>query len=135
MADEVRVLAQRTQESTQKIQQKIEALQKGAVDAAQAMASSRSRAQVSVDQAAAAGESLRKITDAVALITRINAEIASAAKEQSGVAEQINSNLSAINSIAQETADGSRNTQEAAHHLSDLVGELRGLVGQFKIST
>jgi len=134
VADEVRVLAQRTQESTQKIQQKIEALQKGAADAAKAMASSRERAQISVEQAAIAGQSLGKITDAVALITRINSEIAAAAKEQSGVAERINDNLSAINDVARETAGGSSDTRAAARELANLVSGLHSLIGQFKLS-
>ena len=134
VADEVRVLAQRTQESTQKIQQKIETLQKGAADAAKAMAASRERAQMSVEQAASAGDSLRKITESVALITRINTEIASAAKEQSSVADRINNNLSAINDVAQETAEGSRDTQSAAHALAELVANLQTLVGQFKLT-
>jgi methyl-accepting chemotaxis protein len=134
VADEVRVLAQRTQESTQQIRRKIETLQAGARNAAEVMARSRSGADHSVAEAAGAGESLSKITQAVAVISRINGEIARMAKEQSTDAENINSSLTSIQEVSRHTAAEANATQAATGDLAALVAELQGLVRQFKIS-
>lgn len=135
VADEVRTLAQRTQESTQQIQHKIEALQQGAVAAGQAMDASRDKARKSVDSAAGAGEALHKITDSVGVITGINVEIAAAAREQSRVAEQVKTSLSAIDQVTEATAQGARNTQHATGELAELLAQLQGLVRQFRVSS
>ncbi|MRR50237.1 MAG: HAMP domain-containing protein [Rhodocyclaceae bacterium] len=134
VADEVRTLAQRTQEATQKIQQKIETLQQGTVAAAKAMDSSKEKARHSVERATTAGAALTKITESVAVITNINANIASAAREQSQVAEHINSNLAVIDQISEATTLGARNTQAATGELADQVAQLQALVRQFKVS-
>ena len=132
VADEVRSLASRTQESTEEIQGMIERLQVGARNAVQVMESSRERSQASVEQAAQAGGSLAAITRAVATISDMNLQIASAAEEQSSVAEEINRNVSNINDVVQQTAEGARQTHTSSNELARLAGELQQLVGQFK---
>ncbi len=133
VSDEVRTLARRTQESTQEIRDMIERLQQGAKNAVQAMESGCERAGVSVGQARAAGESLAEITTAVARINDMNTLIASAAEEQSAVAEEISRNVTAISALNDQTAAGSQQTASSSEELARLSGELRMLVGQFKI--
>ncbi len=133
VADEVRTLASRTQESTQEIQDMIEKLQSGAKKAVNVMESGRSQAQVSVEHAAKAGASLEAITRAVTSISDMNTQIASAAEEQTAVAENINQNVVSISHIADESADGSAQTITASGQLSKLAVELQTMVSQFKV--
>ena len=101
VADEVRNLAQKTQQATGEIQQMIQQLQNGTRDVVQVM-ESQSRTQRSVEQADAAAEALQAITQAVSLINDMNNQIASAAEEQSAVAEDINRNVTNIGQVAQD---------------------------------
>lgn len=133
VADEVRTLASRTQESTEEINNMIGRLQKGANSAVDVMESSYERAQGTVEQAAKAGTSLDGITSAVATISEMNIQIAHAAKEQSSVAEEINKNIIEINSIAEETTQGSQHITAASVELNNLANQLTDLVGQFKV--
>ncbi|MEJ2480923.1 MAG: HAMP domain-containing methyl-accepting chemotaxis protein, partial [Acidihalobacter sp.] len=120
VADEVRTLARRTQESTQEIREMIERLQEGAKNAVTAMESGRGRAGSSVEQARHAGQSLTEITDAVTRINDMNALIASAAEEQSAVAEEINRNVTTISQATDQTAAGSQQTAAASEQLARL---------------
>jgi len=104
VADEVRLLAQRSQDSTQEIKTIIERLQCGARAAVQAMEAGQNRALDSVERAEAAGTSLEAISQAVAAISNMSIQIASAAEEQSVVAEEINRNVVNISQISHETA-------------------------------
>ena len=132
VADEVRTLASRTQESTQEIQTMIESLQQGSRNAVKAMESSQTQSQQSVEQATNARGSLDAITDAVATISTMNIQIASAAKEQSSVSEEINQNVVNISQVVEQTAEGAQQTLTASNELANLANELQGLVGQFK---
>ncbi|MGE5493597.1 MAG: methyl-accepting chemotaxis protein [Actinomycetota bacterium] len=132
VADEVRKLAQRTQEATAQIRNKIQTLQQGAESAADVMNTSRERAQLSVDQANEAGASLERITRAVDEITNQNAQIAGAAAEQSRMAEHITESLAGISAVAQETAQDARETQAATGQQAALVARLQALVSQFR---
>ena len=133
VADEVRTLASRTQESTQEIETMIEQLQSGTRHAVEVMEKGHHAAQASVEQAAEAGTSLEKITSSVATISDMNTQIASAAEEQSAVAEEINRNVVNINSMAEDVTNGAAQTSNASHSLAELASQLQHLVRQFKI--
>lgn len=133
VADEVRSLASRTQDSTAEIQGMIERLQTGTRNAVQVMEASRTQAGTSVDKAGEAQAALSRIQEAVGQIRDMNTQIASAAEEQSAVAEEINRNVTNINDIANEVATGSRQTQSAGDELARLAAELQRLVGQFRV--
>jgi methyl-accepting chemotaxis protein len=133
VADEVRVLAQRSSQSTSEIREIIERLQSEARDAVQVMQSGREKATESASQAAQAGNALEVITSKVSGINKMNTEIALTAAQQSSVAEEINRNITNINNIAQETAEGAGQTASASEELAGLAMRLQGLVGQFKV--
>ena len=133
VADEVRTLAQRTQQSTQEIQQIIEKLQTGANEAVKVMSSSREKAQATVQESAKAGLSLESITEMVSRISDMNAQIASAAEEQSAVAEEVNRNIVAISQVSEETAINSSQLTNAGEDVAKLALHLHGLVSKFKI--
>ncbi|AOU98465.1 hypothetical protein BI364_11315 [Acidihalobacter yilgarnensis] len=133
VADEVRTLAKRTQDSTEEIRGMIEQLQNGAKAAVSAMDTGRERASKSVEKAREADGSLRTITEAVTRINDMNALIASAAEEQSSVAEEINRNISNISQVTEQTLTGSQQTASASEELARLSAGLQALVSQFKI--
>jgi methyl-accepting chemotaxis protein len=133
VADEVRTLASRTQNSTLEIQNMIEQLQTGARSAVVVIDASRKKADESVQRAERAGRSLESITLSVATINDMNTQIASAAEEQNSVAEEINRNIININHVAQETADSAEQTTMASEGLARLASELQSLVAQFKL--
>jgi len=132
VADEVRTLASRTQSSTQEIHGMIERLQNGARQAVSVMQEGRVRASDSVSQAQKAGESLNEITSAITAITDMNTHIASAAEEQSCVAEEINSNVVNINDVADKVTMGAHQTAESGTELAKLANDLQSMVERFK---
>jgi methyl-accepting chemotaxis protein len=133
VADEVRTLAGRTQESTQEIEEMISRLQSGTNSAVSVMATGKEMTKVGVEQAAAAGEALQTINVAVERISGMNTQIASAAEEQSSVTEEINRSIVSINEVAEQTATGAQHTAEASDDLARLAEQLKGLVERFKV--
>ena len=133
VADEVRTLASRTQQSTAEIQTMIERLQSGTRDAVSVMDQSRQMAEATVGQAAKAGTSLEDINSAVTTIKDLNSQIACSAEEQSTVAEEINQKVVRISDITDQTAAGAQQTSSASNELNQLAETLKVLVGQFKV--
>jgi len=133
VADEVRTLASRTQQSTREINDMIECLQNGANQAVSVMEMGRAKAEESVKQAAEAGEALQAITGVVDTIMSMNIQIASAAEQQSATAEEINRNIVNISQIADETANGALQTSSATDELARLAMDLQEQVGRFKV--
>jgi len=133
VADEVRTLAGRTQESTKEIEEMITRLQSGAGKAVQVMETGKEKTRIGVEHASAAGEALQTINEAVARITSMNTQIASAAEEQSAVTEEINRSIVSINSVAEQSAAGAQQTAQASDDLAKLAEQLKGLVERFKV--
>jgi len=133
VADEVRTLAQRTQESTKEIQDMIETLQSVSRDTVAVMEQGQSQANQSVANAKEAGQSLEQITQAVQAITEMNTLINDQAGSQSGVAVEINQNMSAISAIASESKDGAERTNQESQVLSNLANKLQQLVSKFQL--
>ncbi|MFV2060354.1 MAG: methyl-accepting chemotaxis protein [Gammaproteobacteria bacterium] len=133
VADEVRTLASRTQESTQEIQTMIESLQSGTRSAVEVMELSREKAKTTVNQASEAGSALHSITAAVGEINQMNNQIAEASQQQGQVAEEINVNIVNITDIATQTADGTDQLAAASGELATLSNNLQMLVARFKV--
>ncbi len=133
VADEVRTLASRTQQSTAEIQKMIEQLQSGASKAVEVMELSRREATAGVQQVVQAGQSLDTIAQAVSTINDMNTQIASAAEEQSAVAEEINRNIYNISQVADQTTQGAQQSAAASEQLAGLAKQLKGLIEQFRL--
>ena len=133
VADEVRNLAQKTQQATEEIQAMIQQLQQGTRDVVRVMEDSQNRTDESVQHAAKAAEALETITQAVSVINDMNTQIASAAEEQSAVAEDINRNVINIGQVANEVAGGADESSAASADLTKLAEQQRRLINQFKV--
>ncbi len=133
VADEVRTLAQKTQQSTTEIRTMIEQLQTGANAVSLVMNESQSAAEEAVQQATGANDALDKIQAAILQITDMNTQIASAAEQQSLVAEEINANTLNIKSITEQVADAAGNTNEAMKSQIDNVNQQDKLLNSFRV--
>ncbi|MFT2092289.1 methyl-accepting chemotaxis protein [Paraglaciecola sp. 2405UD69-4] len=133
VADEVRTLASRTQQSTEQIQSTIEQLQDAARSAVSAMAKGTERASTSVETANKAGTSLTAITETINRITSMNDQIAHSTGDQQSVAETISSNVDAIHQKITEIASSSKEIGSASGELAQLAQHLEGIATQFKV--
>ena len=133
VADEVRTLASRTQESTSEIQTMIEALQTGAGKAVTVMDAGKAKATECVSQSEKADQALETITHAVHEAFDRSSQIATAAEEQSVVAHEISENLESIVTIAEQTTAGSQQTAASSSEVARLAEELQQSVQEFKL--
>ena len=131
VADEVRTLASRTQESTKEIQAMMEKLRTGISDVVKVMESNQTEAQQGVEFVANAGEALARIVGEVTTINDMNTLIASAAEEQAAVAEEINRNISVLDDTSENTLDISRHSLNVAHELTEYVKNMKELIRRF----
>ncbi|MBC3950507.1 methyl-accepting chemotaxis protein [Pseudomonas folii] len=133
VADEVRLLAQRTQKSTAEIQSMIERLQKHSDAAVKVIADSSRSSQLTIEQANQAGQSLTSISQALRNLNSLNASIASATLQQSHVVEDINQNVTQAAQLSQSTAIAAEQSTEASVHLREMSDQLNGLLRQFRL--
>jgi len=133
VADEVRSLAQRTQQSAEEIEELIGGLHRGTQQVADIMDSSRSLTDNSVELTRRAGDALVSITRTVSVIQEMNPQIAAAAEEQTAVAEEINRSVMKVKDVSEQTSAASQETAAATVQLARLGTDLQVLVGKFKV--
>ncbi|WP_369811682.1 methyl-accepting chemotaxis protein [Pseudomonas citrulli] len=133
VADEVRNLAHRTQESAQQVQTMIEELQVGARDSVMTMNDSQRHSQESVEIANLAGERLTSVTQRIGEIDGMNQSVATATEEQTSVVESINVDITEINMLNQEGVENLQSTLRACADLERQAARLKQLVGSFRI--
>jgi methyl-accepting chemotaxis protein len=133
VADEVRALAHRTQQSTSEIERMIGSIQGGTEQAVNSMRSSTERAESTLNIAKGAGLALDTINSAVVEINERNLVIASAAEEQAQVAREVDRNLVNIRDLSTQSATGANQTSAASNELSRLAVDLNGMVARFKV--
>ncbi len=133
VADEVRNLARRTQESVEETRLVIEHLQSGTTEVVSSMGNSYRQAQGSVEQVGQAVTALRQIGEAVTVISDMNLQIASAAEEQSAVAEEINSNVATIRDVTESLSEQANESARVSQALNSLANQQQGLMDQFRV--
>ncbi|MGB7648825.1 MAG: methyl-accepting chemotaxis protein [Pseudomonas fluorescens] len=133
VADEVRSLAQRTQKSTEEIEELIVGLQSGTQQVAAIMDNSRGLTDSSVELTRRAGNALGNITRTVSTIQAMNSQIATAAEQQSAVAEEINRSVLNVRDVSEQTSSASEETAASSAELARLGIYLQTLVGRFKV--
>jgi methyl-accepting chemotaxis protein len=133
VADEVRTLAKRTQQSTEEIEQMIAKLHGGVSAAVKAMGSSHEMASGTVGQSEKVQQALENILGAVGMIVDQNQQIAAAVEQQTAVAHDIDQNIVEINRAGERTAEGAHQTEDASRQLSVQVLQLKQLIGAFRV--
>jgi methyl-accepting chemotaxis protein len=133
VADEVRNLAHRTQESAQQVQSMIEELQVGARESVNTMGESQRHSQDSVSIANQAGERLGSVTQRIGEIDGMNQSVATATEEQTAVVDSINMDINEINMLNQEGMQNLQFTLSACSDLEQQASRLKQLVGSFRI--
>ena len=133
VADEVRNLAKRTQDSVEEIRVVIERIQSGTRGVVATMHSSQSQAQSNAGQIHQAVQALGKISDAVTVISDMNLQIASAAEQQSAVAEEVNRNVSAIRTVTETLTGQATESAAISSQLNALASQQMKLMDQFKV--
>lgn len=134
VADEVRALAKRTQQSTAEIESLIAALREGSRRAVTDMEQSASLVSLTVGDANQTEGALAAIAEAVSLISEMNQQIAAAAEQQTAVAEEINRSVTSIRDIADQSATAMDETAASSIQLAELGRELQGMAGQFRLA-
>ncbi len=134
VADEVRTLAGRTQDSTAEIEEIISGVQSGVSDAVDVMNRSVGHAEQASGQAETIGNSLESVREQVSRITDLGSQVATAAEEQSATTEEMNRNVHRVTSVAEETAQRSQQSGEAIRRLSSQAEALKSEVDHFKVS-
>ncbi|WP_428774455.1 methyl-accepting chemotaxis protein [Vibrio sp.] len=134
VADEVRTLASRTQQSTEEILQTIQRLQQGSRDSTARLEAGAEHAKTVVEKAQLAEQALEQITAAVDQITAMNAQIATAAEQQSAVTEEINKNITTISDISNQTAAGAEQSSSATEQLASLAEALNVEIARYRVS-
>lgn len=134
VADEVRALAKRTQQSTAEIESLIAALREGSRRAVTDMEQSASLVGLTVGDANQTEGALAAIAEAVSLISEMNQQIAAAAEQQTAVAEEINRSVTSIRDIADQSATAMDETAASSIQLAELGRELQGMAGQFHLA-
>lgn len=133
VADEVRTLASRTQASTHEIQLMIERLQNGSREAVLAMSESQTQARAAVTAIESTGQVLDNISSMASQISEMNNHISSAVREQQTVVEHINQNVVAIHDVTLDNANDAAKTEQEAHSLQKIAGNLQRSIAQFKL--
>ncbi|MFI7856922.1 MULTISPECIES: methyl-accepting chemotaxis protein [Pseudomonas] len=133
VADEVRSLAQRTQVSVEEIRQVIEGLQQGTQDVVGAMHAGQRQAQASATGMEQALPALQRIGEAVAVISDMNLQIASAAEEQSAVAEEVNRNVAGIRDVTESLSGQADESARISQDLNRLANQQQALMEQFRV--
>ncbi|MDP3977139.1 MAG: methyl-accepting chemotaxis protein [Pseudomonas sp.] len=133
VADEVRNLAKRTQQSTEQIENMIDKLQGGVGAAVKAMGASHQMASGTVSESGKVQQALENILGAVGMIVDQSQQIAAAAEQQTAVAHDIDQNIVEINRAGERTAAGASQTESASRELSGLVSRLKQLIGAFRV--
>ncbi|WP_151705570.1 methyl-accepting chemotaxis protein [Nitrincola alkalilacustris] len=133
VADEVRVLAQRTHQSAEDIDKRVAGLHQGVAESVRAMQSSQQLARNTVEESGKVGAALQSIASSVHTIVEMNEQISSSSGEQSGVASTIDRNILAISGVSEQTARGADQVVAASKEMAAMTEQLKRLLGTFKV--